>query len=51
MDFRKIFRISYFKKIHPVGSELLHADGQTDIKKLTVALRSVANVSKKYNVA
>jgi len=30
-------------KIRPVGAELLHADGQTDMTKLTVALRNCAN--------
>jgi hypothetical protein len=27
-------------KIRPVGAELFHADGQTDIRKLTVAFRN-----------
>jgi hypothetical protein len=30
-------------KIHPVGAELFHADGQTDTTKLTVAFRNFAN--------
>jgi len=51
MDFRNLFRISFFKKILPVGSEMFHADGQTDIRKLILAFRNIANVSKKYNVA
>jgi len=29
-DFRKIFLISNFMKIRPVGSEVFHADGQGD---------------------
>jgi hypothetical protein len=33
-------------KIRPVGAELLHADGQTDITKLTVALCNFANAPK-----
>jgi hypothetical protein len=27
-------------KIHPVGAELFRADGQTDIRKLTIGLRN-----------
>jgi hypothetical protein len=50
MDFQKIFRISDFKKIRPMGSELFHADVRTDIK-LLVAFRSFANASEWYNVA
>jgi hypothetical protein len=37
---RQIFEkgsISNFIKIHPVGAELFHADGQTDMTKLTDA--------------
>jgi len=37
-------------KIHPVGDELFHADGQTDgranKKKLVVAFRNFAKASK-----
>jgi hypothetical protein len=33
-------------KIGPVGTELFHADGQTDMK-LRVALRNTVNASKK----
>ena len=32
-------------KIRPVGAELFHADGRTDIK-LTVAFRNYANAPK-----
>ena len=28
-------------KIRPVGAELFHADGQTDMTKLTVAFRNL----------
>jgi len=35
-----------FMKIRPVGAEF-HADGLTDIKKLTVAFRNVTNAPKK----
>jgi len=37
--------MSNFIKIRPVGTELLHADGQTDMTKLTVAFRN-ANAPK-----
>jgi hypothetical protein len=31
-----------------VGAELFHADGRTDMTKLTVAFRSFANAPKKF---
>jgi hypothetical protein len=34
-------------KLRPVGVELFHADGQTDMTKLTVAFRSFANAPNK----
>ena len=33
---KKHTQISYFMKIRPVGNELFHADGQTDMTKLIV---------------
>jgi hypothetical protein len=30
-------------KIRPVGTNLFHADGQTDMARLVVALRNFAN--------
>jgi hypothetical protein len=33
-------------KIRPVEADLFHADGRTDIKKLTVAARNFANSPK-----
>ena len=33
-------------KIRPVGVEILHADGQTDVTQLTAAFRSFANAPK-----
>jgi hypothetical protein len=33
-------------KIGPVGAELFHADGRTDITKLTVAFRGFMKVPK-----
>jgi hypothetical protein len=44
-DIRKTFKY----QIRPVTAELFHADGQTDIKKLTVAFRSFTKASKKRN--
>ena len=34
-------------KIHPVGAELFHTDGRTEMTKLIVAFRNFANVPKK----
>jgi hypothetical protein len=34
-------------KIRPVGAELFHASGQTDMTKVIVAFRSFANEPKK----
>jgi len=39
-------QVSNFMTIHPVGAELFHADGQTDMKKLTVAFLNFANAPK-----
>jgi hypothetical protein len=33
-------------KIRPVGAELFHLDGQTDMTKLIVAFRNFANAPK-----
>jgi len=33
-------------KIRPVGAELSHADGQTDMTKLIVAFHNYANARK-----
>jgi hypothetical protein len=33
-------------KIRPVGAELFHADGRTDMTKLIVAFRNFANSPK-----
>ena len=35
--------------IRPVGAELFHADGRTDMMKLTVAFRNFAYAPKKRN--
>ena len=36
---KKIHHILNLTKIRPVGSDLFHADGQTDMEKLTVSFR------------
>jgi hypothetical protein len=38
-------------KIRPVGADLLHADGQTDMTKIIVALRNFAKAPKKEEVS
>ena len=38
--------IERFMKIRPVGVGVLHADGQTDMTKLVLALRSFTNAPK-----
>ena len=38
-------------KIRPVGAELLHADGQTEMTKPIVAFRNFANATKDTNFA
>ena len=50
--FSKNTRISHFTKIRPVGAELFHADGRTDITKLVVTFRNFAKSPKliKYYV-
>jgi hypothetical protein len=37
-------------KVRPVGAELFHADGRTDMTKLIVALRNTANEPKNKSV-
>ena len=44
--FSKNTKISNFMKIRRVGAQLLHADGQTDVRKLMVAFRNFANAPK-----
>jgi hypothetical protein len=44
--FLKKTEISNLMKIHPVGAELLHADGQTDRTNLIAAFCNSANVPK-----
>ena len=38
--------ISDYMKIRPVGAELFHAEGQTDIRKLIVAFRNFATAPR-----
>jgi hypothetical protein len=39
-------QISNLMKIRPVGADLLHADGRTDMTKLNVSFRNIANAPK-----
>jgi hypothetical protein len=41
--FSKKSQISRFTKMRPVGAELIHADGQTNMTKLIVVFLSFAN--------
>ena len=43
---KKKAQISASIKIRPVGAELFHVDGQTDMTKLIVAFRNFANAPK-----
>jgi len=45
--FSKSIKMSNFLKISPLGAEFFHADGQTDMTKLIVALRNFAKAPKK----
>ena len=45
-DLKKIYSNIKFHEICPMGDELLHADGETDLKKLIVAFRNFANAPK-----
>jgi hypothetical protein len=45
------YSIWKFIKIRPVGAELFHADGRTDITKQTVAFRNFAKAPKKWEWA
>ena len=45
-DFRNKAQMSISIKIRPVRAELFYADGQKDMKKLTVAFRNFANARK-----
>jgi hypothetical protein len=49
-DFPKILKISNFMKIRRVGDELFHADGRTDMTKLTVAFRNFSNAPKNASI-
>jgi len=44
--FSKNAQISNFMKIRPVGTDVFHADRQTDVTKLTGAFRNFANSPK-----
>jgi hypothetical protein len=40
-DFQKNTQISNLVKIVPVGAQLFHADGRTDLTKLMLAFRNI----------
>ena len=42
MHGQKNIKLSNFMKIHPVGAEVFHAYGQTDMTKLVVTFRNFA---------
>jgi len=44
--FSKNTQTQNFMKIRPVGAELFHTDGQTDMTKLIVVFRNFANAPK-----
>jgi len=44
--FKKRSYIKNFAKFAPVGGELFHADGQTDMRKIIVSFRNIAKVPK-----
>ena len=46
IDLSKNTQISKFMKIRPVGAELFHADGQTDVAKVIVTFRNFANAPR-----
>jgi hypothetical protein len=47
-EFFKNYQISNFMKIRSVVAELFHADRRTDITKLIVVFRNIANVPNKF---
>jgi len=53
-NFRIILGISYFKELHPVRAELLHAEirigGQTDMTQLIVIFHNFENAPKKLKI-
>jgi len=42
-------QVSNFMKIRPVGAELFHTDGRTDMTKLIVVFRNFANAHKNWS--
>ena len=42
--------MSNFMKIRPVGAELFHADGRTDMTKLTVAYSNFEGAKKMASI-
>ena len=48
--FSKNTQIPNFVKIRSVGVELFHADRQTDMMKLVVSFRNIANAPKNVSI-
>ena len=46
----QIFKMSNYIKIRPIGTELFHADRQSDMTKLIVAFRNFANTPSSVKV-
>jgi len=44
--FSKISQISNFMKIRPVGAELFHSDGRTDMTKKTVCSQNKEHINR-----
>jgi hypothetical protein len=47
---RTRIKLNSFRVLLKVEAELYHADGQTDITKLTVAFRNFANAPKNFTL-
>ena len=44
-------QLSNFMKIRPVGTEVFHADGQTDMTTLIIPFRNFANAPQMWSAA
>jgi hypothetical protein len=47
--FGKNTQISNFMKIRPLGAEMFHADGRTDVTKIRVAFSNFANARRNHS--
>ena len=46
----KIFKYTNVSKIRPVGAELFHVDGRTDMTKIIVALNAICQTRLKLQL-